>query len=49
MQGKKILIIDDDAQLRRLMDAPLTHSGADVTVARNGKEGLRRFYEQQPV
>ena len=48
MQGKKILIIDDDAQLRHLMKAPLAKSGADVAVAENGKEGLRRFYEQQP-
>ena len=48
MHNKKILVIDDDAQLRRLTEYPLTRAGADVAVAKNGKEGLRQFYEQKP-
>lgn len=48
MKNKKILVIDDDPQLRRLTEYPLTRAGADVTLAKNGKDGLRQFYEKQP-
>ncbi len=48
MHNKKILIIDDDAQLRRLMQYPLIKAGAEVSIATNGKEGLRQFYSEQP-
>jgi len=48
MQNKKILIIDDDAQLRRLMEYPLSKEGADIVVAVNGKDGLRQFYSEKP-
>jgi DNA-binding response OmpR family regulator len=48
MHGKKILVIDDDSQLRRMMEYPLTREGAIVLLAENGKEGLRQFYTHQP-
>lgn len=48
MRDKNILIIDDDAQLRRLMEYPLTKEGAAVSIAGNGKEGMRLFYSEKP-
>jgi DNA-binding response OmpR family regulator len=48
MQGKKILIIDDDAQLRKMMEHPLVREGAEVIQAENGREGLRLFHANQP-
>ncbi|MCP4141811.1 MAG: response regulator transcription factor [Chloroflexi bacterium] len=48
MQNKKILIIDDDAQLRRLMEYPLSKEGANVVLATNGKDGLRQLYSEKP-
>ncbi len=48
MQDKKILIIDDDATLRRLMEYPLTKEGSEVLLAENGKEGLKLFYAEKP-
>ena len=48
MRGKTILIIDDDAQLRRMMEQPLVRYGAQVEMAENGKIGLRQFYTHQP-
>mgnify|MGYP002640650581 CR=1 FL=1 len=48
MRNKKILIIDDDAQLRRLMKYPLEKEGVNVSLAVNGKEGMRIFYSEKP-
>jgi len=48
MRNKNILIIDDDALLRRLMEYPLSEEGANVILATNGKDGLRQFYSEKP-
>ena len=40
MSGAKILVIDDDSQLRRVMRKMLTSQGYTVTLARSGEEGL---------
>jgi CheY-like chemotaxis protein len=40
---KRILIIDDDEQMRALLSDILEHAGYGVTEASNGKEGLERF------
>ena len=49
MIDKKILIIDDDARLRRLMEYALSDEGAKVITAKDGKEGLRSFYSENPT
>lgn len=48
MQGKKILVIDDDVNLCQLMGFILSSEGAEVITAHNGREGLHNFYEHRP-
>lgn len=48
MQGKKVLVIDDDIKLRRMMEYTLEKAGAEVFTAVDGKEGLRIFYSEKP-
>jgi CheY-like chemotaxis protein len=44
----KILIIDDDPQIRRLIGRILSGEGHDVAAAENGTDGLRRFRAERP-
>ncbi len=44
----KILVIDDDASLRRVLEYNLQEEGYEVTVAATGEEGLRRFEDNCP-
>jgi nitrogen regulation protein NR(I) len=39
----KILVIDDEANLRKVLAAMLRRDGFDVTVAENGEQGLAEF------
>ncbi len=48
MNGSKILIIDDDPRLRRLMEFALANAGAETVCAIDGKDGLRKFYSEHP-
>lgn len=48
LKEKKVLLIDDDPSLLRLVEYTLDGEGAHVTTATNGAEGLRRFYATQP-
>jgi two-component system KDP operon response regulator KdpE len=48
LQGKKILIIDDDPELLWLLQAGLAKTGAETSTAANGQEGLRQFYAYAP-
>jgi DNA-binding response OmpR family regulator len=41
----RILLIDDDELVRKMLSLTLTHFGHTVIEARNGKEGLRLFPE----
>jgi two-component system alkaline phosphatase synthesis response regulator PhoP len=41
MSKKRVLIIEDDADIRNLIRHNLTREGYDVAVAENGEEGLR--------
>ena len=43
MKGQKVLLIDDDIELLRLMTAGFRAAGADVEVAADGQAGLARF------
>jgi DNA-binding response OmpR family regulator len=40
MPAKKILVVDDEPEVRQLMEQFLTGKGFDVRVAENGREGL---------
>lgn len=48
MQGSKILIIEDDLAMQKVIKQALSGAGAQVIIAGNGEEGLRQFYEHQP-
>ncbi|MCH8801159.1 MAG: response regulator transcription factor [Chloroflexi bacterium] len=47
-QQKKILVIEDDEDIRTVVVARLTRAGYETTVAFDGKDGLRRFYGDRP-
>lgn len=44
----KILIIDDDAFIRRVLELKLTRQGHEVREAKNGQEGLDIIIDWQP-
>jgi two-component system KDP operon response regulator KdpE len=48
MQGKKILIIEDDVLVRRSIEETFSRAGAATQSAPDGNTGLRRFYQFQP-
>ena len=45
---KKILVIEDDPAISRLVDYSLKHEGYDVTTASNGLEGIRKAHYEAP-
>ena len=45
---KKILVVDDDPALIRLVDQVLTEKGYEVLKARNGQEALRLLFDHKP-
>lgn len=44
----KILIIDDEANLRETINELLTYSGYEVYEAENGKDGIEKIKETEP-
>jgi len=44
----KILVVDDDPQIRRVMRATLVAHKYEVTEARNGEDSLSRIHEEMP-
>ncbi|MDZ7296293.1 MAG: response regulator transcription factor [candidate division KSB1 bacterium] len=48
MQGKKILVIDDDTDLLQLVKTILANRGCTVLTASSGREGLQEFFASQP-
>jgi DNA-binding response OmpR family regulator len=46
--GKKVLIIDDDADLRQLASLIFKKAGAQVSTARDGLEGISKLFTHQP-
>ena len=46
--NKKVLVIDDDAQIRRVVELKLRKRGYHVLVAMNGEEGLQAIESEQP-
>jgi DNA-binding response OmpR family regulator len=45
---KKILVVDDDNNLRKVLSDKLSLSGFDTITASNGKEGLEKALEFHP-
>lgn len=48
MRGAKVLVVDDDADIRDLVRELLERAGYQVADASNGREGLRVLYEMRP-
>jgi two-component system KDP operon response regulator KdpE len=48
MQGKRILVVDDDANVLRIVERALMQAGAQVYTAADGREGLTQFYAHRP-
>jgi DNA-binding response OmpR family regulator len=48
VKGKKILIIDDEIPVRRVIELVLKKRGYDVIMAENGEEGLNLIKSQEP-
>jgi two-component system KDP operon response regulator KdpE len=48
MSGAKILVVDDEPQIRRMMRATLTSSGHQVDEAHTGEDALGKFREFMP-
>jgi len=48
MSGAKILVVDDEPQIRRMMRATLSSSGHQVDEARTGEEALEKFRDFLP-
>jgi len=45
---KKIMIVDDEVHLARILQFTLQHAGYDVVIAFDGREALEAFEEQSP-
>ena len=45
---EKILVVEDDEDIRTVVVARLTRVGYDMLAASDGKDGLRRFYGDRP-
>lgn len=48
MHDKKVLVVDDDPTLLRLVEYTFAEEAQQVFTASNGAEGLRQFYANQP-
>jgi CheY-like chemotaxis protein len=44
---KKILIIDDDEDISKILDLRLSKTGFDIEVAQNGKEGISMLKKEK--
>lgn len=48
LDGKRVLVVEDDVFVREMIELAFARAGAEVTVASDGSQGLQRFYEQRP-
>lgn len=48
MRNKKILIIDDDTFIRRMVEEAFRLEKANIVTAANGHEGLQKFFAERP-
>lgn len=49
MEGLKILVVDDEARMRKLVRDFLSIKGFSVVEAADGEEALERFFEQKDI
>ncbi|HRX56886.1 MAG TPA: response regulator, partial [Verrucomicrobiales bacterium] len=47
LNGKRVLVLEDDAKIRRLISATLGRSGCEVIETADGRDTLRRFQEDR--
>lgn len=47
MDGKRVLVIDDDVDTRILMEKVLSHEGYQVLLAKTGFDGIKIFEEEE--
>ncbi len=47
-QKKKILIVEDDKQISKILKDKISKTGYKVIMARNGQEGLEKALKEQP-
>jgi len=48
VKNKKILIVDDEAPIRRVIELKLKNGGYEVVSAKNGLEGMRIIRDEEP-
>jgi two-component system, OmpR family, alkaline phosphatase synthesis response regulator PhoP len=48
VMANKILVIEDDPAISRLVDYSLRHAGYEVIAATNGLEGIRKAHNEAP-
>jgi two-component system KDP operon response regulator KdpE len=48
MQGTRVLIIEDDLHIRRMMRDLLTRAGSQVSSASDGPGGLQKLFSERP-
>jgi two-component system OmpR family response regulator len=48
MAGERLLLVDDEENLRSMLEAALRHSGFDVAVATTGREAIDAVPETRP-
>ncbi|OGO43915.1 MAG: hypothetical protein A2137_04445 [Chloroflexi bacterium RBG_16_58_8] len=46
--SSKILLIEDDPAISRLVDYTLRHQGYEIIIASNGLEGIRKAHSEAP-
>ena len=47
-KGKKVLLVDDDEEILRSLEATLADLGVEIDTARDGNAGLRKAREGKP-
>lgn len=45
---EKILVVDDEASIRRILETRLSMIGYEVVTAADGEEALEVFHDSQP-
>lgn len=48
MDGKKILVVDDEKKIRELLELRLSSEGFEVIIARHGEEGVEQAKKHLP-
>src|SRR5437867_10889098 len=48
MSSARILVVDDDPQIRRVLRTALIAQGYEVADARNGEEAVEKLHDEKP-